>query len=204
MWIFDRIPIYNFFEESGTLLSLIAVFFAVASFMAQLPGKIDNPILSSGILMILFLIGVLILILSYNIFVYAARLLYSKENCVFLQGIIIVIFAAFLYVIYGSLLWYFYSINPNSMIISLVFILLGVLFLAIFFLNMKISEIGKNWIKWIIRFVYFALSLFTVSISFGLLKNFIPIMVKPEIWNFFWSMVSFMLLCGIVLIQDTK
>ena len=87
MWNFERIPIYNFFEESGTILSLIAIFFAVASFMAQLETPLNNSsILFAGIVMIIFLIGLLILILTVNIAKYAYRLLSSTENFVFYKG----------------------------------------------------------------------------------------------------------------------
>jgi hypothetical protein len=178
MWFFDRIPIYNFFEESGTLLSLIAVFFAVASFVAQLNVKPYNPILSAGIIMIIFLVGILIVVLSYNIFKYSFRLLNSNDNYVFLQGIIIVIFAAFLYVIYGTLLWYFYSIDPDSIVIPGAFFMLGIIFLGTFFLNMEITKKGSKNVKCVSKFGYVALSCFTFFISLGFLRDFVPITIN--------------------------
>jgi drug/metabolite transporter (DMT)-like permease len=203
MWNFDRIPIYNFFEENGTILSLIAIFFAVASFMAQLETPFfNNSILFAGIVMIIFLIGLLILILTINIAKYAYRLLSSNENYVFLQGIAVVIFASFIYVIYGSILSYFSSKNPDSMTICFTLMLLGGIFLGIFFVNLHLSEKASSLKKWGLRIIYCILSVAAIVLSI----NYFSIIstIKPELWQFFWQMTSIMLLCGLFLIRNAE
>ena len=201
----DKLQINDFFVESGTILALIAIFFAAASFTAQLDPTLSNPNLFACVLMIFFLIGILILILSYTMLKYAFRFLLSNENFVFLQGLLILIFAGSLYVIYLSLLGYFNSKSPDSINVLIIFISLGVIFLGIFFINLEITKKAPKWLKWVSRVIYAILSfsIFIMTIL-GFFARFTLNGMKPEMMNFFGDLLSLILLCSIILINDNK
>jgi len=166
--LITRVPpvtfIQDFMEKNISVLTLIGIFFGIASFILDLNGIQKDDSIIIGAIGLIFLIGLLIAYILYNTVVTIHPLLYiERVELVTIQIVFVYVFIGFLMVAYMSLISFFFVHYQNltdQVLLTMIFV--GIVFFGTWFVT-YLYEYFKRKGK-IIKFIFVLFFLFDVIV----------------------------------------